>query len=91
MAVNRKKMRHGFYFRHFGEQYNIKPGLYFDNTTWDRSHKFRLSNREIIELRDWLSRYINEQILKTIPASIPEMKANARSIERGLQKLESEL
>jgi len=92
MPVNRHKLRGGFHFRHFGKSYSTSkgPGLYFTNVCWDNHDKIRLSDKDVIKLRDWLSVYINEQILKTIPASIPEMKAQARAIERGLKKLEAE-
>lgn len=90
--VIRHKLKHGFYFRYFGENYNVKkPGLFFLNHFWKAGEKIPLRDKEIIELRDWLSRYINERILKTVPASIPEMRSSARAIEKGLKKLEAEV
>lgn len=90
-GVNRIRIRDGFLLRHFGKQYNVKKvGLYLDHRSWPSGEKVYISPSEAIQLRDWLSRYIAQQILKTVPANIPEMKTKTRSVLRGLEKLEGE-
>lgn len=89
--IKRRKIRHGYEFRHFGDNYEKKPGLYFTNKFWNPSEGYRLSEIEIVEIRDWLTRYINEYHLQTIPPVVTEMKAKARSIIRGLEQMEAQL
>lgn len=89
--VNRITIRGGFQFRHFGKQYfpENKTGLYF-GSIWERRKDFdRLGEKEVIELRDWLTRYINTYYLKSVPPSIPDMRAKSRSIIRQLDQLEA--
>lgn len=88
--INRKKIKGGFYFRHFGESYSPKkPGLYFCYILDTFKDHKRINDKDIVELRDWLSRYINTYHLKTISPLGPEMKAKARSIIKGIEALEA--
>lgn len=93
MAVNRKMIRQLYQFRHFGEQYNNRrgPGLYFGNCgSINKDNWSFIPPKEVVEIRDWLSRYINQYQLKSVSPLIPDMKAKSRSIIRGLEKMEAE-
>lgn len=89
--VNRKRIREFWQFRHFGKSYPSKrPGLYFGNCSAIGFDNWAfIPDKEVIEIRDWLSRYINIYHLKSVSPRIPDMKAKSRSIMRGLEKLEA--
>lgn len=90
--VNRKRIKGLWQFRHFGKFYKMKKeGLHFGNTSGLAINNWEyISDKEVIEIRDWLSRYINTFHLKSVSPRIPDMKAKSRSIIHGLEKLEAE-
>jgi hypothetical protein len=64
MSVTSKRLRHGFKLdvKHSERLIPSKRGLYFQSI-W-HSIDSKLSDTEVVELRDWLSRYIAEFITK---------------------------
>lgn len=92
MKVNRRKIKEMWQFRHFGPSYKTKkPGLYFGNCgSISKDAWSRISEKDVVEIRDWLSRYINEHQLKNPHPLAPEMRVKARAIIRGLEKIEAD-
>ena len=90
--INRKMIKGMWQFRHFGPQYkNKKTGLHFGNCgSINPNNWHHMTDKQVIEVRDWLSRYINTYHLKSVSPLIPDMKAKSRSIIRGLEKMEAE-
>lgn len=83
-----KKIKAGFRFR--VPRKDEKQGLYFDNIMWDSMDRYKISDINAIEIRDWLSRYINKYIYKSDTNLTVESKAHARAIIRNQDKIESE-
>lgn len=84
-----KHIRFGYRFRHYGEQYGKKPGLYFENIMGPSGNGRRLSDNDIVDIRDWLSRYINRYIHKKPTNLTVEARAHSRSVLRLLDEIEA--
>lgn len=89
MAVNRFTFKGGYQFRHYGTQYQKVPGLFFSNIMWSHKDKIRLRDKQILELHEWLSRYINTYIHKTPDELTASSRAHARAIIRNVNKIEA--
>lgn len=88
--THRKRLRGVYEFRHFGENYKPeKPGLYLNNFMAIKDRHF-IPDKEVVEIRDWLTRYINDHLLKTTSPNIVDMKTKSRAILKGLEKLEAQ-
>jgi predicted translin family RNA/ssDNA-binding protein len=88
--VNRKRIKGGFYFRHFGKNYKSKkPGLYLCNL-WEKIDKSdRISDKKILEITEWLNRYCNQFIHKAATTSFEETRSKARAVVRAVEILEA--
>lgn len=84
-----RKLRDGYQFRHFSAAYGKKPGLYFNNVMGKSGNGRLLNPKEIVEIRDWLSRYINQYINQKPRHLEVEARAHARAILRTVDELEA--
>ncbi len=84
-----RKLRDGYRFRHYSANYGKKPGLYFENIMSPSGSGRRLHEKEIVEIRDWLSRYINKHITQKPRQLEVEARAHARAILRAVDEIEA--
>ncbi len=82
-----RKLRDGYYFRVEKKFMKEKAGLYFDNIFRDKGRPLRMTDREVTEIRDFLSRYLKRD--KPKREIFIETRANARKVLRGLDSLEA--
>lgn len=92
--MKRKKIRHGYEFKLMRKTKGAhlkRPQVHFGNT-FDCDNYQSLSDTDVVEIRDWLSRYINEFIKQT-----PALEATkfsricANRIIKNLNRIEAEL
>lgn len=91
----RKKIAHTFEFRLMKKKKGAhlkRPQVHFGDCFDKPSDYWSLSDTRAIELRDWLSQYINRYIEKKPAAEIlQQTRINANLILKNANKLESEI
>ena len=93
--MRERQIRAGYRLR-LGRSWKIKNGseradtLYFDNIRDAPKDKaYRLSSTDVIDLHEFLGRFIQKHIKKSNHILSAESRAHARAIERNMLTLES--
>lgn len=87
MGPFQRKIKAGYRFR--AARPFQKSGLYFEYILDHPKDGYRINDKDVVEIRDFLSRYINYHIKQIDTELTKDIRAKARAIERAANKIES--